>query len=244
MRLTDGDSSLGTRRVDDADGAEVDQVMFQPGRLIGVVWNLRVGRQGAARHAQGAQRGVGHRIHVGQDACTRRVVQCHRLAAHQHLRASRQHHVGRALDKHHMCPGVGVVNLQRGHHLALRGERNLANPLVAFVSFVGLLAAAQLAYRHQKSRLRGVTLHDPGARVVLLKLGVAGQTTPIQHGEQLAAQRPLVLAGDFNAIALGPPLRRIAHAGDVAAPRRRHHALNRHFAACQRAGLVRGNDRS
>ena len=142
-----------------------------------------------------------------------------------------------------MRASVGVVHLQRGHHLALRGEGNFADALVAVLACGGPAAAAQLACGHQKGRFGRVALHHPCAGVVLLKLGVACQTTPAQHGKQLAAQRPVGLVCQFGAIAFRPPLGRIAHPGDVDAPRGRHHALDRHLAAGQRAGLVGGDDR-
>ena len=77
------------------------------------------------------------------------------------------------------------------------------------------------------------------AVVVLLQLGVARQTATAQHRLQLVAQRA---CGHIGARLFCTPVWRVTHAGDVDAPRGRHHPLHRHLAARQRAGLVRRND--
>ena len=244
VRLADGDGGLGARRVDDAHRADVDQALFQVGRRIGVGRHLRVCGQRAACHGQRAQRGVGHAVHVGQDAGARGIVKPHHRAAQQHLGAVRQQHIGCTFGEQDVRAAVGAVHHQRRHHLALRGERNLANALVAGLACGGFVAAAQLVRRHQEGGFCRVALNDPCSLCGLLQLCVTGQATAAQHSQHFVAQRPCNqqrLRRLVDSIDFGMPLGHVAHARDGAAARCRHHALDRHLAACQRAGLVRSN---
>ena len=101
---------------------------------------------------QRAQRGIRQPVHIGQDprAPRRRPARRHpcRRAPACSGRAARP---GAPLVMTHQRVAVLVIQLDRRHHLALGGERDLAHPLEAPLAPLG---HAELALRDQERRLR------------------------------------------------------------------------------------------
>ena len=76
----------------------------------------------------------------------------------------RQQHVGRTFHKEHMRVVVGMVDYQHRHHLALRGEGNLADALEALLAVgcgIALLSLGQLQFGDQERGFGRVTLNGP-----------------------------------------------------------------------------------
>ena len=129
-----------------------------------------------------------------------------------------------------------MVDLQRRHQLALRGERHLADALE--LSFAPL-GDAELAFGDEERGLRRIAVDLPSAALVLAKLGVASDAAAAERDDLLLAQRP---RGQLGALALDATLRRVAHTRDRCAAGDCDDALDRHLGARQGAGLVRGDD--
>ena len=79
-----------------------------------------------------------------------------------------------------------VVDNHRRHHLSFRGERQLADAMKALHA---PLRGAELAFRHQEGRLRGVSVDFPAACGRLPQVRIAGQAAAAQHHDLLAVQR-------------------------------------------------------
>ena len=101
-------------------------------------------------------------------------------------RASFEQHVGRALGDQHAFIAVLVVHLDRGHHLALGRERDLADTLETLRA---PLVHAELAFGDQEGRFRRVALDLPVTVGRPPQLHVAGQAAAAQHEDRLGAMR-------------------------------------------------------
>jgi hypothetical protein len=111
----------------------------------------------------------------------------HRGFAAAGMSAVRQQHIGCALGEEHVRVAFGMVHHQHRHHFALGGEGGLADALEAFFA-LGRGCAAQLVFGHQKDGIGRVAPDNLCTGVVLLKLGITGQTAASQHSLQFLVQ--------------------------------------------------------
>jgi hypothetical protein len=229
-RLGDRRPDLGSRRVDDPDQPEVDQLVLDP--LV----RSRVGGQRPIGHGQGPQGEIRQPVdrlqHLGAaPGCQR----AHR-AGDAFGGAAPEQHVGRALGDGADRSRVLGVRLQRRHELALRGERELADALESRPPCVR--EAVDLGLGHEEGPLRRIAL-DPPFAVALAQGRVVGEAAGTDQGAHLFQQR--ALAQDLTVDAR-PAVGTVAAPGEVHLPGRRDHLLDRHLVLGQRAGLVRADD--
>jgi len=234
MCLADRCCRRWPRRVDHADGADIDQSMLK-------LRTLRCAFAGIERakcHGQGSQGGVGQSGDINEDARAHRAVERHTGRADLQLRAARQQHIRRALDDQQRAVVIVVVGFDRRHHAARRGEWNLADAAKALLAAI---AATELALGHRECGFGRVALNRPAAVRVLQQRGIASQAAAAEHGCVLVMQRT---GRQFDPAVLHLTDWRVADAGHGAAAGRGDHADDGHFTARERAGLVGGNDRS
>ena len=137
VRLRDGLDGLRSRRIDDGDNAEVDQVVFGVlGEGGGILFEGATPGDTERAVSLGAQA-----FDVRLDPAAAFVAERHDVVADQFGRAALQQHVGGALgEQPHVL--VGGSAPEHGHYLAFGGERHLADafprpdPLGHAVEFV------------------------------------------------------------------------------------------------------------
>ena len=239
VRFADRGGGFGAGRVDDAHGADEDEVALQHvGGLGGLRQVHRLVRpERAVRHGQRAQRGVRQRADVAQDALAPGVVQRDGFQPDAGAAAASKQHIRRALADQHPFVAVVVVALDGGHHLAVGREGQFGDALEAGDA---LFMRAQLALGDEEGGFGRIALDLPGAVRGLAQVGVAGEAAAGEQGDVFVAQRAV---GEFGALVLDAAVGRVADAGDLRAARGGHHAHDGHLGAGQRAGLVRGDHR-
>ena len=151
MRFGDGIAHFGTRRIDDADHADPDQVAFQHIALVGDVGDVTGGVDAHARHC-GERRGAewpvrlaqrtirfgGQAFHGGEDLLA--IALRHRSygTVDRDAAAVAEQHVGGAFSKDGETPGISVILRDDGHAFAIGSEGNLAHARVVRVLAIGL----------------------------------------------------------------------------------------------------------
>ena len=105
-----------------------------------------------------------------------------------------------------------VVHLDRRHHLALGGERDLAH---ASETALAPLRSPKLALGHQERGFGRVALDLPHARRALAQIGVAGEAAAGEDHDVFGKQRTVL---ERTAFVLCAPFGRIADAGDAGRP--------------------------
>ena len=161
MRFGDGIAHFGTRRIDDADHADPDQVAFQHIALVGDVRHVTGGvdahawhcgeRRGAEWPVRLAQRTIrfgGQAFHGGEDLLA--IALRHRSygTVDRDAAAVAEQYVGGTLGEDGETPGIGVVLRDDGHAFAVGGEWNLADARVVGVFAIGLHLACGDDKRH------------------------------------------------------------------------------------------------
>ncbi len=181
MCLPDRHCRLLARRVDDADGADEDQMALEI-----LACGILVSLQGTVGHGKRAQCIVGECVDIRENALAQVLVERYDIHADTHVRAAAEQHVWRALGNHHEPIILFVVDLDGRHHLAFGGERNLADALEALFAPLG---QSEFAFRHEECSLGGIALHLPYAVFPPMQSGIACKAAAAQHDNVLGLLR-------------------------------------------------------
>ena len=257
MRFGDGIAHFGTRRIDDADHADPDQVAFQHIALVGDVRHVTGGvdahawhcgeRRGAEWPVRLAQRTIrfgGQAFHGGEDLLA--IALRHRSygTVDRDAAAVAEQYVGGTLGEDGETPGIGVVLRDDGHAFAVGGEWNLADARVVGVFAIGLHLACGDDKRHFGRVADGFPRYVGSSGTiagtcVFAQFAVVGQRA---HGERGDGFDLCGGSGGTRQSSVGnrnhSAFWRIAGAGQLHLAARGDHTLHRHLVAGERAGLV------
>ena len=219
VRLSDRHRSFGAGWVDDPHRADEDQVMLQILRRLG---GLALDERSVG-HRQRTQRVCGELGDIGQDLLPDLIGQLDDIGSYPDPGAASQQHIRGAFGDQHQRVALLMIFLDRGHALALGGERDLCNP---FEPPYAPLGDAQLSLGDQKGSLGRVALDLP-VTVSLLQVGVAGQAPAAEHHDVLCelgtTSELCPMLGDHTAF------RRVSNPGDPGLAGGCHHPLDRHL---------------
>ena len=265
MRFGDGIAHFGTRRIDDADHADPDQVAFQHIALVGDVGDVTGGVDAHARHCgerSGAERTVGlaqravrfggQAFHGGEDLLA--IALRHRSygTVDRDAAAVAEQYIGGTLGEDGETPGIGVVLRDDGHAFAVGGEWNLADARVVGVFAIGLHLACGDDKRHFGRVADGFPRYVGSSGTiagtcVFAQFAVVGQRAHCERGDGFKLCR--FLRGRRGGCKPGIGNRnhsafwRIAGAGQLHLTARRDHAFHRHLVAGERTGFVGADHR-
>ena len=262
MRFGDGIAHFGTRRIDDADHADPDQVAFQHIALVGDVRHVTGGvdahawhcgeRRGAEWPVRLAQRTIrfgGQAFHGGEDLLA--IALRHRSygTVDRDAAAVAEQYIGGTLGEDGETPGIGVVLRDDGHAFAVGGEWNLADARVVGVFAIGLHLACGDDKRHFGRVADGFPRYVGSSGTiagtcVFAQFAVVGQRA---HGERGDGFDLCGGSGGTRQSSVGnrnhSAFWRIAGAGQLHLTARRDHAFHRHLVAGERAGFVGADHR-
>ena len=115
MSISNGYRGLRTRRIDNPDGSNEDQIVFQSFRRLGVV---ALGK-GAVGDREGPQCVVGQFGDIGRDALPDLVGQIDHFHAHPGPSAPTEQDIWSSLSDQDQSVGLIMILFDRGHQLAL-----------------------------------------------------------------------------------------------------------------------------
>ena len=181
LRVDDGATDFRPRRIDYPDQAEVDELPLDRFvlRRRFVRWQRPVGDRERS-HCE-----VAEPVDRREDLAPALLGKRAHTAAEALLGATGKQHVGSALRDDGEAGLALAVGVQRGHQLALGGERNLADALEPRAPSLG--QPFHLRLRDQERGLGGITLDRPLA-VDLPQHGVVREAPGCKHCANLVQQ--------------------------------------------------------
>ena len=152
VALLDGGDRFGASRVEDADESLQGELDHLVGQLAFVLRSAH--RQAAAGHRQDAQTPRPEIVVAPNQLGAPILVEDRLRIAKSDPPASRHHHVGRTLDRHHRSTRLVGIRVQGGHELRRRVEGHLSRACAPCPFGLGIQAG--LAGQHDQRALGGI----------------------------------------------------------------------------------------